>query len=97
MQKAYETIRQMVADNMVHRDGWALQDADPNQAIRHSIDECLEAYEAICNGSRSSLVVEEIADAIGCLFHLAIMYGVNVEDLELTLITKLRTRFSKAE
>jgi hypothetical protein len=87
VKRAWDEVARLERTNATHRKGWRLGDAAPATSIRHCRDE-LDELEAEPDN------VDELADAVGCLFAYAAKKGWTMEDVESALLRKLAARFN---
>ena len=105
MKTCFDEIRRLTGVNAKHRKGFRLKSATPMLATDHAFDEACELREAVRGYTRSvaagnqnkNAVKLEMADVLGCIYHLAIMLDISEADLSSAVLQKLAERFSEEE
>lgn len=98
---AWDMVRVGTEIGVKHkRKDFGLKGTDPFTVIKHTEDELEEIRRAIWdldNGGPEQNVLEETADAMACLVHLAVLRGYSQTALYEKMIEKLLLRFEYPE
>lgn len=90
--KAFAEIRRLITVNAKHRDEWRMAEAHPNAIIHHAKTEFKEMMDCV---SGSVAEQKELADVLGCLFHLILKRGWTPEEIQTVMLAKFKERFTE--
>lgn len=86
MQKSWDKISALTAENAIHRKGWAIQTVSPKMILAHAQE---ELGELIADPDDAV----ELADLFGCLLQYMMKMGWTLDQIDTLLLAKLAIRF----
>jgi NTP pyrophosphatase (non-canonical NTP hydrolase) len=94
MQIVFDKIRELIAAKAVHRKGFVMGEIEPLVTAGHTVTEAAELMQAVAFKHPRQAVLDEMADTVCCVCHLAIALGIAEEEIAEAAVRKLALRIT---